>query len=305
MTPKQSAPATNPWLDPQPSTPINQHPRMWNPWLDPQPSTQLNQHPRPWNPWTDPPITAPSSNASHHYVYQPVTRSGNSHFHQSAPSPNASHHYVYQPVTRSGTAHFQQPVVRDPCKNPPASILSTLNLYRRSHLAVRNSCAAGGGTTTISQLPINLVRTLSSMTVPSCIPSCSASHLLSSKGVFQLTSFSQTSPHPMYYPGRSQGQHIQFYSTQPAAEPAGLSIYQGLTTQHVNGIDIYDPANLGGFNHVQLVPRRPSPNDLFWVYELDGSWTEQTLTTIINSRTPGQISKSSKGFPIWICRPKN
>ena len=72
-----------------------------------QPSSSSTQQSNGWNPWTNPPITAPPSNMSPHYVYQPTTS--------------------------------QQPAAPNPWTNPPASTTSTSYSSNWSHHAVHNS----------------------------------------------------------------------------------------------------------------------------------------------------------------------
>ncbi|CAF9940178.1 MAG: hypothetical protein ALECFALPRED_008476 [Alectoria fallacina] len=69
------------------------------------------------NPWTNPPATAPSS--------------------------NTSHHYVYQPAFSNGAEPRQQPAVPNPWTNPPAPTSSVSSSSNWSHHAVYNPSSAG------------------------------------------------------------------------------------------------------------------------------------------------------------------
>ena len=108
----------------------------------------------------------------------------------------------------------------------------------------------------------------------------------------------------MYYPGGSQSPHIQFHTSQPAAEPANRNIYQGLTSQQVQDRNITRAKNLGGFDQVQLVPQNASPDNEYYCRELDGTYTVRTVNTIMNTLTPGQWAYASTGYPYWIRHAK-
>ena len=108
----------------------------------------------------------------------------------------------------------------------------------------------------------------------------------------------------MYYPGGSQSAHIQFHSSQPAAEPANFNYYQGLTSQQVNDRNIYRAQKHGGFNPVQLVPQNASPDNEYFCRELDGTWTVRTVNTIMNSLNPGQWAYATTGYPYWVRHSK-
>ena len=82
------------------------------------------------NPWTNPPATAPSSNTSHHYVYQPTSSNGAeprqqpavrnpwtnppAHTSSVSSSSNWSHHAVYNPSSAGSVRPYHQPAARDP-----------------------------------------------------------------------------------------------------------------------------------------------------------------------------------------------
>lgn len=104
----------------------------------------------------------------------------------------------------------------------------------------------------------------------------------------------------MYYPGGSQSAHIQFYASQPAAEPANFNYHQGLTSQQVNDRNISRAQSYGGFNQPQLIPEHASPDNEYLCRELDGSWTTRTIFTIMNSLKPGQWGYLTNGYPYWI-----
>ena len=100
-----------------------QPPAANNPWTNPQPSTPSTQQSNAWSPWTNPP--APTS-------FTPAT----------TPSSNMSHHYVYQPAFSSGAEPRQQPAARNPWTNPPPTPSVASSSYW-SHHAVYNPSFAG------------------------------------------------------------------------------------------------------------------------------------------------------------------
>lgn len=107
----------------------------------------------------------------------------------------------------------------------------------------------------------------------------------------------------MYYPGGSQAPQIQFYTSQPAAEPT-INYYQGLTAQQVYDRNVSYAQRNGASIPVQYVPQNPSPNDKFCCRELDGSWAEHTATTIMNTKQPGHWEKQSNGAVLFIRHAK-
>ena len=109
----------------------------------------------------------------------------------------------------------------------------------------------------------------------------------------------------MYYPGGSQHAHIQFHSSQPAAEPTNFNYHQGLTTQQANEWNISRAQGLGGFTPVQLVPQNASPDNEYYCRELDGTWTVRSVNTIMNSLNPGQWAYATTGYPYWIRHSKD
>ena len=109
----------------------------------------------------------------------------------------------------------------------------------------------------------------------------------------------------MYYPGGSQSAHIQFYSSQPAAEPANGKYYQGLTAQQVNDRNISRAQSHGGFNEVKLIPQDASPDNEYICRELDGTHSVRTVNTIMNSLTPGHWAYGPRGYPYWIRHSKD
>ena len=104
----------------------------------------------------------------------------------------------------------------------------------------------------------------------------------------------------MYYPGSSQSAHVQFYVSQPAAEPANVNYYQGLTSQQVHDRNISRAQSHGGSNQPQLVPEQASPDNEYFCREVDGTWTVRTVNTIMNSLTPGQWAYATNGYPYWV-----
>lgn len=103
----------------------------------------------------------------------------------------------------------------------------------------------------------------------------------------------------MYYPGGPQSANIQFYTSQPAAEPNNFIHYQGLTANQISDRNISRAQNHGGFNQVQLVPRDASPDNEYLCQELDGSWSTRTVYTIMNSLQPGRWADSGNQV-YWI-----
>ena len=136
----------------------HQPPAATNPWTNPQPSTPSTQQSTGWNPWTNPPATAPFSDTGHHYVYQPVFSGAaetpqqptarSSWSNPAAPtasisfSSNWSHQVVCSPSFATTVRnHHQQTdssLWRDPTSTPvPSSIPS----FSALHLAQsRNVC---------------------------------------------------------------------------------------------------------------------------------------------------------------------
>ena len=108
----------------------------------------------------------------------------------------------------------------------------------------------------------------------------------------------------MYYPGGSQSPQIQFYTSQPAAEPTNINRYQGLTAQQVYDRNVSYAQRNGASISVQPVPKNPSPDDKFFCRELDGSWSPHTATTIMNSKQPGQWVKDPNGKICFIRHAK-
>ena len=108
----------------------------------------------------------------------------------------------------------------------------------------------------------------------------------------------------MYYPGGPQSPPIQFYTSQPAAEPTNINRYQGLTAQQVHDRNVSYAQHNGACIPVQLVPKNPSPNEVFYCRELDGSWSSHTATTIMNTKQPGQWVKQSDGAMYFIRHAK-
>ena len=104
----------------------------------------------------------------------------------------------------------------------------------------------------------------------------------------------------MYYPGGSQSPQIQFYASQPAAEPTNINHYQGLTAQQVHDRNVSYAQRNGVSIPVQLVPKNPSPKDVFYCRELDGSWSLHTATTIMNTKQPGQWVKQPNSAIYFI-----
>ena len=109
----------------------------------------------------------------------------------------------------------------------------------------------------------------------------------------------------MHYPGGPQPSPIQFYSSQPAAEPVNFTPYKGLTSQEVHDRNVARAQNHGGFNPVQLVPQDASPDNQYWCRELDGTWTARTVDTIMNSLNPGQWAYGPSGYPYWVRHAKS
>ena len=107
----------------------------------------------------------------------------------------------------------------------------------------------------------------------------------------------------MYYPGGSQSTRVQFYTSQPAAEPTHFTHYQGLTAHQVNNRNIHRAQNHGR-SYLQLVPQTSSPDNVFYCRELDGSWTLRTVNTIMNSLQPGHWAQGPKGAIQWIRQAK-
>ena len=264
--PHQPPASTNPWTNPQ---------------TNPQPSNPSTQQSNAWNPWTNPPTTAPSANTSHRHVYQPVP--------SSVAEPN------------------QQPGARDPWTNLPAPTPSFSFPSNWSHEIVYKPSFAD------SVRPYHQSATSSLWTEPTFKPvplftlSYSVLRLSQSSTLpsIELTSFWQTSPAPMYYPGGSPSPQIQFYSSQPAAEPANFNTYQGLTAQQVNDRNISRAQNHGGFDQVQLIPQTASPDNQYYCRELDGTWTLRTVDTIMNHLNPGQWAYGAAGHPYWIRHSKD
>ena len=108
----------------------------------------------------------------------------------------------------------------------------------------------------------------------------------------------------MYYPGGSQSPHIQFYTSQPAAEPINVNRYQGLTAQQVYDRNVSYAQSQGASTPFQLVPKSPSPDDKFCCQELDGSFSWHTATTIMNTKQPGHWTKQSNGAVLFIRHAK-
>ena len=108
----------------------------------------------------------------------------------------------------------------------------------------------------------------------------------------------------MHYPGGPQSPQIQFYTSQPAAEPTNINRYQGLTAQQVYDRNAAYAQRNGTSIQVQIVPKNPSPDDLFYCRELDGGWSQHTATTIMNSKQPGQWVKQSNGAIYYIRHAK-
>lgn len=104
----------------------------------------------------------------------------------------------------------------------------------------------------------------------------------------------------MYYPGGSHSTHVQFHSSQPAAEPTGFNYYQGLTAQQVNDRNLSRVQSHGGFDQVQLVPQNASPDNEYYCRELDGTWTVRTVNTIMNHLNPGRWHYATNGYPYWV-----
>lgn len=116
----------------------HQPPAATNPWTNPQPSTPSTQQSDGWNPWTNPPATAPFSNTGHHYIYQPVPSSAaETRQQQAAPtasvsfSSNWSQQAVCSPSYANTVRNYHQPAAsslwRDPTSTPiPSCIPSFL-----------------------------------------------------------------------------------------------------------------------------------------------------------------------------------
>lgn len=111
---------------------------------------------------------------------------------------------------------------------------------------------------------------------------------------------SQAAPAPMHYPGQS---NVQFYVSQPAAEPLVVHFDQGAPAAHGQGggnnVRAHH-ASRAQQNPIQIVPQTPSANQQLYCRELDGTYTLQTVNKIRQDLQPGYWKESSSGFPYWV-----
>lgn len=115
---------------------------------------------------------------------------------------------------------------------------------------------------------------------------------------------SQAAPAAIHYPGQP---HVQFYTSQPAAEPVNVNSFQGpRANPGQGGGNIVRAHHASGGQTspqqgpIQLVPQTPNPNQQLYCRELDGTYTLQTVNKIRQHLQPGYWQTSSSGFPYWI-----
>lgn len=68
---------------------------------------------------------------------------------------------------------------------------------------------------------------------------------------------------------------------------ANSYVWRGLTKEEVDAQNLRIARNVGATQPRQLVPADAQPGQMWWVRELDGSWTLRNTYTIQNALQPG------------------